>query len=90
MAAAYPIFPTTSLLEALVDEIRSTRAYQTSEIQLNDTGTLCNAAGIPIHDDENAGGAFAATTGGFGRWCEQHQRIGAARRVVAPPLRPTR
>ncbi len=45
--------PDHELLEALVDEIRTTRAYQTGEIQLIKTSTLCNVSGIPLHEDGN-------------------------------------
>lgn len=42
------------LLEPLVEEIRAKRAYQTAEIQLANSATLCNFSGIPLHEDEQA------------------------------------
>lgn len=42
-------------MAALVDEIRATGAYQSTEMQLQSISALCSAAGIPLHDDLRAG-----------------------------------
>ncbi len=41
-------------LEALVADIRSAGAYCAAEIQLQGNGTLCSAAGVPIHEEGEA------------------------------------
>ena len=45
------------LLGPLVEDIRAKRAYQTAEIQLANSATLCNVSGIPLHEDEHAAAA---------------------------------
>ena len=49
--------PDGGKLEDLVANIRTESAYRSAEIQLPGGGALCNAAGIPLHEEGEASGS---------------------------------